>query len=41
MSYATFYSVFKRKYKIPFKDYLLDIRIEYACKLLADEHVNI
>ena len=41
MSYATFYNYFKRNYKVPFKEYLLDIRIEYACKLLKDEALNI
>lgn len=41
MSYATFYSSFKRNYKVPFKDYLLDIRIDYACKLLTNEIQNI
>ena len=41
MSYASFYSSFKRTYKVPFKDYLLDIRIDYACKLLANEALNI
>ncbi len=41
MSYATFYSAFKRAYILPFKDYLLNIRIGYACKLLLDETLNI
>jgi AraC-like DNA-binding protein len=41
MSYASFYSSFKRTYKVPFKDYLLDIRIDYACKLLSNEDLNI
>ena len=41
MSYASFYSLFKRNYNKAFKDYLLDIRIEYACKLLEDESLNI
>jgi len=41
MSYATFYSSFKRTYTLPFKDYLLNIRIGYACKLLIDETQNI
>ena len=41
MSYATFYSSFKRAYILPFKDYLLNIRIGYACKLLIDETLNI
>ncbi len=41
MSYASFYNYFKRNYKVPFKEYLLDIRINYACKLLKDEALNI
>ncbi len=41
MSYATFYNYFRRNYKVPFKEYLLDIRIDYACKLLKDETLNI
>jgi AraC-like DNA-binding protein len=41
MSYATFYNYFKRNYKMPFKEYLLEIRVEYACKLLKDEALNI
>jgi AraC-like DNA-binding protein len=41
MSYATFYNYFRRNYKVPFKEYLLDIRVDYACKLLKDETLNI
>jgi AraC-like DNA-binding protein len=41
MSYATFYNYFRRYYKVPFKEYLLDIRVDYACKLLRDETLNI
>jgi AraC-like DNA-binding protein len=41
MSYATFYSKFKHAYILPFKDYLLNIRIGYACKLLIVETLNI
>jgi AraC-like DNA-binding protein len=41
MSYATFYNYFRRNYKVPFKEYLLDIRVDYACKLLKDEALNI
>ena len=41
MSYASFYSHFKRAYILPFKDYLLNIRIGYACKLLINETQNI
>jgi AraC-like DNA-binding protein len=41
MSYATFYNYFRRNYKVPFKEYLLDIRVDYACKLLKDESLNI
>jgi AraC-like DNA-binding protein len=41
LSYASFYNYFKRNYKVPFKEYLLDIRVDYACKLLKDEALNI
>lgn len=41
MSYASFYNYFKRSFKTHFKEYLLDIRVDYACKLLNDESVNI
>lgn len=41
MSYASFYNYFRRNYKVPFKEYLLEIRVEYACKLLRDETLNI
>jgi AraC-like DNA-binding protein len=41
MSYASFYSHFRRIYKMPFKGYLLETRIEFACKLLANETQNI
>ena len=41
MSYASFYNYFRRNYKVPFKEYLLGIRIDYACKLLKDEALNI
>jgi len=41
LSYASFYNYFKRNFKVPFKEYLLDIRVDYACKLLKDETLNI
>jgi AraC-like DNA-binding protein len=41
MSYASFYSHFKQAYILTFKDYLLNIRIGYACKLLMDASHNI
>ena len=41
MSYGTFYSNFKHAYILSFKDYLLKIRIGYACKLLINEEQNI
>ncbi|MCE5347668.1 MAG: AraC family transcriptional regulator [Bacteroidales bacterium] len=41
MPYSTFYSSFKHAYTLPFKDYLLNIRIGYACKLLIDETQDI
>ena len=41
MSYPSFYSHFMSSYKMSFKKYLLDVRIDYACKLLKDENQNI
>ncbi len=41
MSYASFYLAFKRAYKVPFKDFLLNVRIGYACKLLIEGEMNI
>lgn len=35
-SYASFYPAFKKTFMMPFKDYLLNVRIGYACKLLVD-----
>jgi AraC-like DNA-binding protein len=41
MSNTSFYASFKKTYRMPFKDYLLNIRVGYACKLLTDESQNI
>jgi AraC-like DNA-binding protein len=41
MSNTSFYAAFKKTYRIPFKDYLLNFRVGYACKLLTDESQNI
>lgn len=41
MSNTSFYAAFKKTYRMPFKDYLLKIRVGYACKLLTDESQNI
>ncbi len=41
MSYAAFYLAFKRTYLMPFKDYLLKVRVGYACKLLTEKSMNI
>lgn len=41
MSNTSFYAAFKKIYMMPFKDYLLHIRVGYACKLLTDELYNI
>ena len=41
MSNTAFYAAFKKTYRMPFKDYLLKIRIGYACKLLTGESQNI
>lgn len=36
MSYASFYPAFKKTYQMPFKEYILKLRIGYACKLLTE-----
>ena len=41
MSNTTFYNLFKRSYRMTFKNYLMNIRIGYACKLLLDSTKNI
>jgi AraC-like DNA-binding protein len=41
MSNTSFYAAFKQTYRMPFMDYLLNIRVGYACKLLAEASQNI
>lgn len=41
MSNTSFYSAFKKTYRMPFKDYLLHLRVGYACKLLIDSKQKI
>ncbi|MBN2775725.1 MAG: helix-turn-helix domain-containing protein [Prolixibacteraceae bacterium] len=41
MSNTAFYAAFKNTYRMTFKEYLLNIRIGYACKLLTDPAQNI
>jgi len=41
MSYASFYPSFKKAYLMPFKDYLLNVRVGYACKLLSEGAMHI
>lgn len=41
MSNTSFYATFKKTYNMSFKDYLLNIRVGYACKLLTDASQNI
>lgn len=36
MSNTSFYAAFKQTYRMAFKDYLLNVRVGYACKLLTD-----
>ena len=36
MSNTSFYAAFKKTYRLPFKDYLLNMRVGYACKLLTN-----
>jgi AraC-like DNA-binding protein len=37
MSNTSFYAAFKQIYRMPFKEYLLNIRVGYACKLLLTD----
>jgi AraC-like DNA-binding protein len=41
MSNTTFCAAFKKTYRMTFKEYLLNIRIGYACRLLGDETLKI
>ncbi|MEQ9218869.1 MAG: AraC family transcriptional regulator [Cyclobacteriaceae bacterium] len=41
MSNTQFFLSFKKMYKMPFKSYLLNMRIGFACRLLAEERLNI
>jgi len=41
MSNTSFYAKFKTTFRMPFKDYLLKIRIGYACKLLTEGNYGI
>ena len=41
MSNTSFYAAFKLTYRMPFKDYLLNIRVGYASKLLTNPSQNI
>ncbi|MGE5406251.1 MAG: AraC family transcriptional regulator [Methanosarcina sp.] len=41
MSYSTFYSHFYRDFKMTYKQYLLGVRLDYACKLLKNESLSI
>ena len=40
-SYASFYSAFKKAFQMPFKDYLVNVRVGYACKCLTEGSINI
>jgi AraC-like DNA-binding protein len=41
MSYPTFYSHFYRDFKMTYKQYLLMVRLDYACKLLKNESLSV
>lgn len=41
MSNTTFFTSFKKMYRMTFKKYLVIIRIGFACRLLANESLNI
>jgi AraC-like DNA-binding protein len=40
-SYASFYSAFKKAFQMPFKDYLVNVRVGYACKWLSEGSMDI
>ena len=41
MSNTRFFLAFKKAYRMPFKSYLLKLRIGYACRLLANPNRNV
>jgi len=41
MSNTTFFITFKNKYRMSFKQYLLNLRISYACRLLDNESLTV
>ncbi len=41
MSYSSFYVVFKNSFRMTFKEYLLNLRVGYACKLLTHGFHNV
>jgi len=41
MSNTSFYAAFTKTYRMSFKDYLLNMRVGYSCKLLTDDSQNI
>ena len=41
MSNTAFYSKFKATFKMTFKNYLLNLRVGYTCKLLTEDKLNI
>lgn len=41
MGNTRFFLVFKKTYRMPFKSYLLKLRIGYSCRLLSGPHLNI
>lgn len=41
MSHTSFCAAFKYSYKMTFKDYLLNLRVGYACKILSDTTLQI
>jgi len=41
LSYASFYPAFKKAYRMSFKDYLITVRVGYACKLLTEGSMQI
>ena len=41
MSNTQFFLSFKKLYRMPFKTYLLKLRIGYSCRLLANHNINV
>jgi AraC-like DNA-binding protein len=41
MSNTAFYNAFKYSYRMPFKTYLMSVRVGYACRLLIEGTMSV